>query len=194
MKRIQLLGIGLAAILVTGCTSVSATPADSAPAGVNQPVATSAASSSKAAPAASASEASDTPSTSDGTGDMTATFGQAFTWEDGLSLTVSKPSSFKPSQWAAGTDQFKKYVVFDVRVVNKTGKAWDPSLISASVQSSNKEGEQVFDSEKLGDEPSTKLLNGREVKYKIAFGVADPKDLVLEIAPDWEHESAIFTS
>ena len=78
--------------------------------------------------------------------------------------------------------------------MNKTGKPWDPSLISATVQSSNKEGEQVYDSEKLGDEPSTKLLKGREVKFKIAFGVADPKDLVLEIAPDFEHESAIFTS
>lgn len=192
MKRIQFLGIGLAAVLATGCTSVSAQPASSAPAGINQPSATSAASSSKPA-ADTATQASD-PSTSDSAGDMTATFGKAFTWEDGLSLSVSKPSPFTPSQWAAGTDQFKKYVVFDVRVVNKTGKAWDPSLISATIQSSNKEGEEVFDSEKLGDEPSTKLLNGREVKYKIAFGVADPKDLVLEIAPDFEHDSAIFTS
>ncbi len=188
MSRIQLLGIGLAAILATGCTAVAATPADSAPAGVNQPSATSAASQSK--PATAATSATSSAPANDGT----ATFGQAFTWEDGLSLTVGKPSSFTPSKWAAGKEKFTKFVVFDVRVVNKTGKPWDPSLISATIQSSNQEGSQVYDSGSLGEDPSTKLLNGREVTFKIAFGVDDPKDLVLEIAPDFAHDSAIFTS
>ena len=110
------------------------------------------------------------------------------------SLAVGKPSSFKPGEWAIGKEKFTKFVVFDVRVVNKTGKPWDPSLISATIQSSNQEGSQVYDSGSLGEDPSTELLNGREVKFKIAFGVHEPKDLVLATAPDFAHDSAIFTS
>lgn len=190
MTRIQFFGIGLAAILATGCTSVAATPADSAPAGVNQPAATSAASKHQPATSAAATSATSSAPANNGT----ATFGQAFSWEDGLSLSVGKPSTYKPSEWAIGTDKFKHYVVFDVRVVNKTGKPWDPSLITESIQSSNQEGEQIYDTGTLGDEPSTTLLNGREVKFRIAFAVPDPKDLVLEISPDFDHDPAIFTS
>lgn len=182
MNRITLMGVGLAAVLATGCSAVTAQPVGSAPAGVNQPgnpkAAKNDAKGEKAAPA----------------NDGTARFGKAFTWEDGLSVTVGKPSNYKPSEWAFGSDKFKSFVVFDVRVVNKTGKPWDPGLMSATMQSSNKEGERVFDSGKLPEEPRTKLLNGREVKFKMAFGVTDPKDLVLEVAPDFSHDSVIFTS
>ena len=63
------------------------------------------------------------------------------------------------------------------------------------VQSGNTEADQVFDSENdVGGGPSTKLLNGREAKFKIAFTVANPKDLVMEVRPSFEHESVLFTN
>ena len=124
--------------------------------------------------------------------DLVAAFGEAFAWEDGLAVTVGKPKKYVPSEYAAGTDGFDTYVAFEVRIVNKTGSAWDPTLFTASVQSNNEEASQVYDSEKLRESPRTKVLNGREAKFTVAFGVANPSDLVMEVAPDFEHESVLF--
>lgn len=124
----------------------------------------------------------------------TLAFGDAFTYEDGLTVTVGKPSSFKPSEYAF-TEEAPAYVAFEVTVVNKTGAPFDPGMISSSMQSGNTEAEEVFDSENgFSGSPDTKILDGRESKFKIGYGVSDPKDLVLELSPSWEHESIIYTS
>lgn len=77
--------------------------------------------------------------------------------------------------------------------MNATGAPWDPALFQASLQSANEEGSKIYDSE-LPEDPRTKLLNGREAKFTIAFGVKDPADLVLEVTPDFEHESVLYAS
>lgn len=166
------------AFLLTGC-GVSASQADDAGQGTNTPTASTSAS---ASADAESSDAQDT----------VAKFGKAYVYEDGLSVTVSAPKKYTPSEYAAGTDNFKHFVIFEVRIVNKTGKTWDPSLFTATVQSSNEEGDEVFDGD-LGDSPQTKLLNGREAKFKVAFGVADPKDIVMEVNPNAiDHNAVMF--
>jgi hypothetical protein len=52
---------------------------------------------------------------------------------------------------------------------------------------------EVFDSDKLGEIPSTPLLPGQSVSFSIAYGVLDEKDTVLNVTPDWDHESVLFT-
>lgn len=121
------------------------------------------------------------------------TFGGTKTYTDGLSITVSAPVRFKPSSESAIMEPAKAYVKFTVTLVNGTGKMFDPSMVSATVQSANIEGSNVFDSN-VGGSPSTKLLKGREVKYVVAFGVDDPKDIVMEITPGFDYESAMFTN
>lgn len=106
-----------------------------------------------------------------------------YTYEDDLSVTVGKPMPYKRSESAAGTDKYKHYVVFDVKIVNKTNKPWDPGLMSQSVQSDNAEGDQIYDSAKLPDEPQTKLLPGRGGQVQDRLRRRDPKDLVLEFSP-----------
>lgn len=123
-------------------------------------------------------------------------FGQTYTWDDGMSVVISKPQSFTPSEYA-GVEGATKYVKFGVRLVNKTGKPFDPALVYATLQSGNEEAEAVYDSENsIGESPSTKLLDGREAKWVIGFAVNDPADLVLEISPDagMEYEGAIYTN
>lgn len=173
----------ITALSLAGCTSVTASPSVSAPAGANRPSVT--------ASADTTTSASSSPSSSK-PDDGVAAFGSAFSWQDGLSITVSKPAPYAPSKYAANGKTFTHFVVVDVVIVNKTGAAWDPAMIYATLQSANQEGERVFDSSQLPPEPSTKLLNGREAKFKMAFGVADPADLVLEIRPDFDHESVLF--
>lgn len=128
------------------------------------------------------------------TGDATLSFGQSYTWEDGISLTVSKPKPFKPGEHAS-KEKAKAYVRFTVTVVNKSSKPLDLNLTYITVQSDNKEASTVFDSQAdLGGAPSTKLLKGRGAESEIGFGVGNPKDLVMEVAlqDDFEHPSLLY--
>ncbi len=184
MNTATRLGLALSAVLLTaGCAGLPANTVPSAPVGDNRP-----ATSAPAATYTTDPVPSPTP-----TDDGVAALGETYLWTDGLAVTISKPSPFEPSRSAAGTDQFDHSVVFDVTIVNKTGTTWDPVMFRATVQSGNQEGSRIFDSAKnLTGAPSTKLLNGREATFKMAFGVADPADIVMEVSPDWDHQSALF--
>jgi hypothetical protein len=121
-------------------------------------------------------------------------FGQTFTFENGLAVTVGVPQPFTPSETAAA-EEAPAYVSFPVTVVNGSNENYDPVLFNATLQSSNVEAAQVFDSEQgINGPPATTLLPGRESAFQVVFGVADPADLVLEVTPGFEYESAIFTN
>lgn len=124
--------------------------------------------------------------------DGTVAFGQAYKWDDGLQVTISAPKSYKPSRWAAAKKS-KYYLVMTVTVLNGTSATYEPAMFHLSAQSGDSESDQVFDSGKgVGGGPDTKLLKGRQAKWKVAFAVQNPKDLVLEVTPDFEHDSVIY--
>jgi hypothetical protein len=109
-------------------------------------------------------------------------FGKSYTWHDGVSVTVGRPTKFKPSAFAV-VEKSKRYLKFTVTVVNKSNKPIDLGLTYISVKSGNQEAREVFDSMSgLRGPPVTKVLKGRESEFDAGFGVADPQDLVLEIA------------
>jgi hypothetical protein len=126
----------------------------------------------------------------------TLAFGKSYTWEDGVTVTVGKPTKFKPSEYAYA-EKAKGYLKFTVTVVNKSDKPLDLGLTYITVQSSNKEAEQIFDSENgLESTPDTKVLKGRESEFDVGFGVADPKDVVMELAlqDDFERPSLLYST
>jgi hypothetical protein len=109
-------------------------------------------------------------------------FGKSYAWDDGVSVTVAKPTKFTPSAYTV-TDKSKSYLKFTVTVVNKSNKPIDLGLTYISVKSRNEEAHEVFDSgSSLRGPPDTKVLKGRMSEFDIGFGVADPKDVALEIA------------
>lgn len=122
-----------------------------------------------------------------------ASFGDTWTWGDGLEVTVSKPGAFKPGEYSAGGEGYDQHVKSTVTIDNKTGEPFDASLVFSTVQSGTSEGEEVFD-EGLDGSPSTTLLDGRTVDFVAGFGVEDPDDLVLELTPSFDHDAAIFTN
>ena len=76
-------------------------------------------------------------------------------------MTVGRPKKFEPSKWAV-VEKSKRYVKFTVTVVNKSDKPIDISRTQISVQSRNKEEDQLFDSMSgLKGVPDTKVLKGR---------------------------------
>lgn len=178
----------VAVTAILGACGTSATKDTSTPSGTNRPAASSTPSSSSEAPEPAPSS-EDTAEDAD-----TLAFGETATFQDGLSVTVSAPKAFKPSEWAAG-GKAKHNVYVTVTIVNKTGKPYDPSLFYATMQSANVEAETVFDTDNgLEGSPDTKVLNGREAKFKIGFNVTDPKDLVLEVAPGFDYNSVLYTT
>lgn len=172
------------ALLLAGCAQ---TPggASTATAGSNRP--------STSAPVNTpASKPTPTPTLSEKAGPTITPLGQTFTYENGLAVLVSDPQPYEPSSFVREMTPAAAYLVFDVTVVNGTPDAYEPIAFYATAQSDNVEAQQVFDSEKLALPPSTPLLPGRESKFKIAFGVANPDDLVLMIRPGFDYEKILY--
>jgi len=181
MKKI-LATLTLSVLALAGCSSSNGSKSDSTPTGTNAP------------PEVVATTETPTPTpTPTSTEPETLKFGETNTWEDNISIRVSAPKVFDPTEYAAGTEGFKYFVVFTITVVNKSGAAYDPTDLTDSVQSNDTEGSRVFDSQGTS-ELGTKILNGRQGTFKAAYGVANPKDIVLEVTPSYEHASAIWTS
>lgn len=141
-----------------------------------------------------ATPAQDTAATSEPDVPQTVRFGTTYEWEDGLTATVSKPTKFTPSPYAAAEGKFKTHVMFTITVKNGTKEKID-LFAGPNVSSGDTEGGAVFDTDKgLEGTPNTAILPGRSVKFKVGFGVKDANDIVMEYAPTLEHEDATFTS
>lgn len=121
-------------------------------------------------------------------------FGETYDWTDGVSVAVSEPAEFTPSEYSAVPDA-EMHLRFTVTIINHSGAEFDPSMATVTLQSGSREAQEVFDLEnEVGGWPEGLLLDGREVSYDVGFGVDDPADLVLQISPSWDHEPAIFVT
>lgn len=188
MKRTAIAAVAVALAVLTGCSAGTEGKAvESVPTGSN------------ATPAASdapmAEEALPTETQTTEPQDETVKFGKSYTWENGVSATISAPKTLSRTGGSGvGGEKFKSAVSFTITIVNKSGKAFEPSVATVSVQSGDLEGDEIFDSaEGFEGSPSTKVLNGRQTKYKVGFGVSNPKDVIVEFSPGFEYNSAIWT-
>ena len=179
-RRVRRLVVGLLTVLIvslcSAClTSPEASPDEIPPAVENRPLPSQPTESVNRPPSTEPTE-SQTPQ------QKTLPFGKSYTWADGVRLTVGKPKKFKPSAYTV-VDKTKRYLKFPVTVVNKSNKPLDLGLAYIGVQSGNKEASEVFDSlSGLRGPPDTKVRKGRESHFEVGFAVADPKDVMMEIA------------
>lgn len=124
-------------------------------------------------------------------------FGETYVYPDKLSVRIGKPERITPTAFAAVPIKTKYYVMFAITVTNRTSKPFSPSSFFATLQSANREMQEIFDSGQpdkymLSGSPNTSLLPGREVAWSIGFGVDDPDDLILEIAAGPDRGKVIF--
>lgn len=42
--------------------------------------------------------------------------------------------------------------------------------------------------------PTTTVPAGRSVEFKLGFAVADPDDIIMDVTPGFEYDSATYTS
>lgn len=193
------------AMVLTACSQTPTAPTADPLSGTNRPSSSSSSQTMPPTPSVAVTTASPPPSspatsspatssstTDDSTG--TAKFGGAFKWKNGVQVTVSAPAPFTPSKNAAvGEPRPAHFVKIEIVVVNGATTIYDPSAITVSAQSANVEAKKVYDSD-MGSSPSTKVLSGREAKFSVAFGVVDPKDLVVQVRPGFEYRDALWTS
>lgn len=120
-------------------------------------------------------------------------FGEAFTYVDGIQVSVDGPTPMTSGEWASPDNT--KGSAFAVTIVNDSEVPFDPSMAYLTVQSGNTEAEEIYDSEAgFGGSPETTLLPGREASYEVAFATSDPNDIVLEISPSFEHIAALYST
>lgn len=142
--------------------------------------------------AESAADTSDLPEVAE-EGMPVQDFGQAFTYVDGIQITVDGPTPITSGPYASPENT--KGSAFTVTIVNGSDVPFDPSMAYLTVQSGNTEAEEIYDSEAgFGGSPETTLLPGREATFKAAFATSDPSDIVLEMTPSFEHVAALYAT
>lgn len=123
-------------------------------------------------------------------------FGETATYNDGLKFTVSQPKTdFKPSKSAAFNDKsLGHYVSFTITIENGTSEPYRPyGNITGS--SGGKKIGQIFDSAQgISSTPGSKILPGDKVTYDVAFSVADPNQITLDVDVDSQRDEIIYTN
>lgn len=125
-----------------------------------------------------------------------AAFGETWTYTDGISVTVSAPVEFTPSEFAlTGSQPYN--VAFEITLANGTDAPFEPFAYSL-VQSGGLEAEAVFDSGNeigdIGTSPFATILPGESITWLEGYNVADPADVTLQLSPEFDYEDAIFTT
>lgn len=125
-----------------------------------------------------------------------AAFGETFAYDDGVELTVSEPTPYAPSEFAAGAT-FPDNVLITVTVTNNSAEPVDVFAFGA-MTSGGEEGSSIFDFDgpegEIGLPPTETLEPGATVTWKEAWSVADPSDLQYSLAPGFMYDEAVFTN
>lgn len=116
----------------------------------------------------------------------TTTFGQSFTYANGLVVEVKKPVAFAPSEFADGVEGADgEPVRVRVNLINGTSNEFVPDKLGATVVSGGVEATQILDPgsriELTG--PSRPLGRADVVAFDLAFVVEDPEDVTLTLTP-----------
>jgi hypothetical protein len=127
-------------------------------------------------------------------------FGETMTWDDGVSLTVSAPESYTPSDFAAGATHANN-VVFTLTITNNSTGDLQP-LPLPTLSSGDQEVSQIFDigsdvfgpGDDVGFPPTATIEPGGSVSWRAAWSMDDPSSLTLQVAPSFLYPSATFTN
>ncbi len=151
------------------------------------------ASSSDGGPTASDGATASTESVTEGTIPL----GGTFTSSDEITLGISKPTSFKPSQYAYVKGQSAFAVIF--KLTNGSTEPYEPTDTYATASAGGVECERGFDSQLGVDaDPATAVLPGHSVSWKVGWGcdAATGSELLIEaeihqLSPD--SQRALFS-
>lgn len=120
------------------------------------------------------------------TASKTGAFGTAITLSDGITLTLSVPTTFTPGQFATNYVAGQTANIFDVTVKNSGSAVLDPATISLQVASGANNCVDVLDGDNgLNGAPTDPITSGSESTFK--FGIAcdaksgDPLNIIVSV-------------
>jgi hypothetical protein len=123
-------------------------------------------------------------------------FGDTMVWDDGVSMTVSGPEPFSPSDLSAGADQAEN-LVFTLTITNDSSENVQPIVLS-TLSSDGTEATRIFDvgaeGGQVGIPPTTAVLPGESITWREAWSVADAASLTMQTSPSFQYEQVIFTN
>jgi hypothetical protein len=124
------------------------------------------------------------------------TWGQRYTWPNGVAIEVGQPATCKPGKYAQPPG-IERAVTVAVTVVNSSDKPFDAALLSvANATFAGAHAESVFDSGgKCANstmEAGT-VLPGKTLKLNMSYSVGkEPGELQIELQPDFIGDKAVF--
>ncbi|WP_143532369.1 hypothetical protein [Saccharothrix sp. ALI-22-I] len=125
------------------------------------------------------------------------TWGQRYTWENGLAVEVSAPAACTPGQHALPSN-VARAVKLTVTVLNGTDQPFNAGMLSIGndVQFDGRRAEAVYDANGPcghGGVENVTVLPGKSYAYDMAFAVgAQPGELQIALQPDFRSDKAVF--
>ncbi|WP_351227919.1 DUF4190 domain-containing protein [Streptomyces sp. NPDC002133] len=120
--------------------------------------------------------------------------GDSAVYDDDLTVTVSEPKAYTPTEYAVGHTKGNKAYKITVTVENAGKEKFDASLITGEARA-GKDGvkaEEIYD-DKVGDPITGTILPGKKVTATWAFDApADAKNLTVEISPGIEYNASVW--
>lgn len=124
-------------------------------------------------------------------------FGDVITWSDGVSISVSSPSPFEPTELAAGNDPSKQSIVFQVVVTNNSSEPVDPMFFSG-LSANGEASSAIFDIDNpmvsVGMTPTTMILPGSTATWYEGYAVTSTDELVFQMSYSFLEDDAVFTN
>ncbi|MDT7845758.1 hypothetical protein [Streptomyces justiciae] len=141
----------------------------------------------------SATDAADSDAPAEDSGDDSYGFDDTIAYDNDVEISLTKISRAVSSDYASPENT--PYAKFSIKIVNKSDKKIDASMmtVNCAYGDEGKEGESIYD-DGLDGLPDTSILAGRSLS--VPWGCELPKGesfLQIEVAPDYESETAIFT-
>ncbi|MFB9687720.1 hypothetical protein [Amycolatopsis plumensis] len=125
------------------------------------------------------------------------TWGERYTWPNGVAIEVTQPAGCKPGQYAQPPN-IERAVTLQVTVTNGSDKPFDATLLStAQAQFGGAHADAVFDSngkcKNSTMNGAATVLPGKTLKLDMSFAVGkDPGELQIELQPDFVGDKAVF--
>jgi hypothetical protein len=124
------------------------------------------------------------------------TWGERYTWANGLAVDVAAPVACTPGQYSAPSN-ITRAVKFKVVITNGTSAAFETALLSLGndAQYNGQKAERIFDtSGACGSTLDTAtVLPGKTYTYEVAYSVgAQPGEMQLVFEPSFNSDKAAF--
>lgn len=124
-----------------------------------------------------------------------ATFGQTFTWPDGIAVSVAAPKPYSPGAAAAGNTRGRA-IAITTTITNGSQQLYqfNPFDVGPQVTQGGEAASTIIDiGNNMTDTAAATILPGKSFRYTTAYSVGPKGDLQVQYSEGYGGGQAIFT-